>query len=131
MKIHVERMMHRNSIAIAGETAASYALVKLIPAGLGSAPLPQARIIARKRTPSRFSCQCRIGDPCPQFGRSDPPRNTVRLTRNFWNPASPTCIASERLAAGPGTLLLRATRRRVANRGSLSLRAECDHERLR
>lgn len=34
-KIHVERMMHRNSIAVAGDTAASYALVKLIPSGLG------------------------------------------------------------------------------------------------
>jgi Ca-activated chloride channel family protein len=34
-KIHVERMMHRNSIAVAGESAASYALVKLIPTGLG------------------------------------------------------------------------------------------------
>ncbi|MBX9680015.1 MAG: VWA domain-containing protein [Gemmataceae bacterium] len=32
-KIHVERMMHRNSIAVAGETAASYALIKLIPTG--------------------------------------------------------------------------------------------------
>jgi uncharacterized protein YegL len=40
MKIHVERMMHRNSIAIAGETAASYALIKLIPSGLGAGPLP-------------------------------------------------------------------------------------------
>ncbi len=39
-KIHVERMMHRNSIAVAGESAASYALVKLIPAGLGATPLP-------------------------------------------------------------------------------------------
>lgn len=38
-KIHVERMMHRNSIAVAGESAASYALVKLIPAGLGSKPM--------------------------------------------------------------------------------------------
>lgn len=37
-KIHVERMMHRNSIAITGETAASYALVKLIPTGLGTGP---------------------------------------------------------------------------------------------
>ncbi len=35
-KIHIERMMHRNSIAIAGESAASYALVKLIPSGLGA-----------------------------------------------------------------------------------------------
>src|SRR5262245_17992751 len=35
-KIHVERMMHRNSIAITGETAASYALIKLIPSGLGA-----------------------------------------------------------------------------------------------
>ena len=34
-KIHVERMMHRNSIAVAGESAVSYALVKLIPTGLG------------------------------------------------------------------------------------------------
>jgi Ca-activated chloride channel family protein len=34
-KLHVERMMHRNSIAVAGESAASYALIKLIPTGLG------------------------------------------------------------------------------------------------
>ncbi|MFO0968678.1 MAG: VWA domain-containing protein [Gemmataceae bacterium] len=34
-KIHVERMMHRNSIAVTGESAASYALIKLIPSGLG------------------------------------------------------------------------------------------------
>src|SRR5436309_15960291 len=41
-KIHVERMMHRSSIAVAGESAASYALIKLIPSGLGgaSAPMP-------------------------------------------------------------------------------------------
>src|SRR5882757_4106412 len=38
-KIHVERMMHRNSIAVAGETAASYALLKLIPTGLGGVSL--------------------------------------------------------------------------------------------
>ena len=38
-KIHVERMMHRNSIAVTGESAASYALIKLIPAGLGSKPM--------------------------------------------------------------------------------------------
>jgi Ca-activated chloride channel family protein len=31
-KIHIERMMYRNSIAVPGESAASYALVKLIPA---------------------------------------------------------------------------------------------------
>ncbi len=35
-KIHIERMMHRNSIAVAGETAATYALIKLIPAGGGA-----------------------------------------------------------------------------------------------
>ena len=34
-KIHVERMMHRSSIAVAGDSAASYALIKLIPSGLG------------------------------------------------------------------------------------------------
>jgi Ca-activated chloride channel family protein len=34
-KIHVERMMHRNSIAVPGDTAASYALIKLIPTGSG------------------------------------------------------------------------------------------------
>lgn len=39
-KIHVERMMYRNSIAVAGESSASYALVKLIPTGVGSKPLP-------------------------------------------------------------------------------------------
>lgn len=35
-KIHVERMMHRNSIAVPGESAASYALIKLIPSGEGA-----------------------------------------------------------------------------------------------
>jgi Ca-activated chloride channel family protein len=34
-KIHIERMMYRSSIAVAGESAASYALVKLIPTGEG------------------------------------------------------------------------------------------------
>src|ERR1700676_2386956 len=38
-KIHIERMMHRSSIAVAGDSAASYALVKLIPAGGGTGPL--------------------------------------------------------------------------------------------
>lgn len=35
-KIHIERMMYRSSIAVPGESAASYALIKLIPSGLGS-----------------------------------------------------------------------------------------------
>ena len=35
-KIHIERMMYRSSIAVAGESAASYALLKLIPAGSGA-----------------------------------------------------------------------------------------------
>jgi Ca-activated chloride channel family protein len=35
-KINIERMMHRNSIAVLGETAASYCLVKLIPTGEGA-----------------------------------------------------------------------------------------------
>jgi Ca-activated chloride channel family protein len=34
-KIHIERMMHRNSIQVQGESAATYALVKLIPSGSG------------------------------------------------------------------------------------------------
>jgi Ca-activated chloride channel family protein len=34
-KIHVERMMYRSSIAVKGDSAASYALLKLIPAGGG------------------------------------------------------------------------------------------------
>src|SRR5262245_38105488 len=39
-KIHIERMMHRKSIAVLGESAATYALVKLIPAGAGgTAPM--------------------------------------------------------------------------------------------
>jgi Ca-activated chloride channel family protein len=32
-KIHLERMMHRNSIAVQGESAMSYALIKVIPEG--------------------------------------------------------------------------------------------------
>lgn len=35
-KIHIERMMYRSSISVAGESAASYALIKLIPAGGGA-----------------------------------------------------------------------------------------------
>src|ERR1700676_2227757 len=35
-KIHIERMMYRSSIAVQGDSAASYALIKLIPSGLGS-----------------------------------------------------------------------------------------------
>jgi Ca-activated chloride channel family protein len=35
-KIHIERMMHRSSIAVTGESAAAYALVKVIPSGLGA-----------------------------------------------------------------------------------------------
>src|SRR5262245_49347106 len=38
-KIHIERMMYRSSIAVAGESAASYALIKLIPSGTGTKPL--------------------------------------------------------------------------------------------
>lgn len=32
-KIHIERMMYRSSVSVSGDSAASYALVKLIPAG--------------------------------------------------------------------------------------------------
>jgi Ca-activated chloride channel family protein len=45
-KIHIERMMHRSSIAVAGETAASYALVKLIPTGLADGSIPLALNLA-------------------------------------------------------------------------------------
>ncbi len=45
-KIHVERMMHRSSIAVAGESAASYALIKLIPSGLGTATKPMGLNLA-------------------------------------------------------------------------------------
>jgi Ca-activated chloride channel family protein len=38
-KIHIERMMHRNSIAVTGESAASYALIKLIPSGGAVKPM--------------------------------------------------------------------------------------------
>jgi Ca-activated chloride channel family protein len=44
-KIHIERMMYRSSIAVAGATAASYALIKLIPAG-GGASKPLALNLA-------------------------------------------------------------------------------------
>ncbi len=36
-KIHVERMMYRSSIMVPGDSAASYALIKLIPSGLAAA----------------------------------------------------------------------------------------------
>jgi Ca-activated chloride channel family protein len=39
-KIHIERMMHRSSISVPGESAASYALVKVIPAGGATGPVP-------------------------------------------------------------------------------------------
>jgi Ca-activated chloride channel homolog len=45
-KIHIERMMHRSSIAVQGDTAASYALVKLIPTGSGGAGKPLGLNIA-------------------------------------------------------------------------------------
>jgi Ca-activated chloride channel family protein len=45
-KIHIERMMHRKSIAVAGETAATYALVKLIPSGGGGASAPMGLNLA-------------------------------------------------------------------------------------
>ncbi len=35
-KIHIERMMYRSSITVAGESAASYALIKLIPSAEGA-----------------------------------------------------------------------------------------------
>jgi Ca-activated chloride channel family protein len=36
-KIHIERMMHRSSVAVQGDSVASYALVKLIPSAEGPA----------------------------------------------------------------------------------------------
>jgi Ca-activated chloride channel family protein len=45
-KIHVERMMHRSSIAVQGESAASYALIKLIPSGLGGVSKPMGLNLA-------------------------------------------------------------------------------------
>ncbi len=44
-RIHIERMMYRSSIAVPGDSAASYALLKLIPAG-GGAPGPLGLNIA-------------------------------------------------------------------------------------
>ncbi len=38
-KIHVERMMHRSSVAVAGDSVASYSLLKLIPAIGGGASI--------------------------------------------------------------------------------------------
>ncbi len=45
-KINDERMMHRNSIAVAGESATSYALIKLIPSGLGEVQKPMGLNLA-------------------------------------------------------------------------------------
>src|SRR5437660_8286798 len=38
-KIHIERMMHRNSIQVQGDSAATYALIKLIPSGSGGSQM--------------------------------------------------------------------------------------------
>jgi Ca-activated chloride channel family protein len=45
-KIHIERMMHRSSIAVLGEQAATYALLKLIPSGAGGTTRPMTLNIA-------------------------------------------------------------------------------------
>lgn len=45
-RIHIERMMHRNSIAVAGDSAAAYALLKLIPDGPAGAARPVRRNLA-------------------------------------------------------------------------------------
>src|SRR2546423_14786924 len=39
-RLVLERMMHRQSIAVPGESLATYALLKVIPSGDGPAPLP-------------------------------------------------------------------------------------------
>jgi Ca-activated chloride channel family protein len=39
-KIHIERMLYRSSIAVSGDSAAAYALVKLIPGGDAAASRP-------------------------------------------------------------------------------------------
>lgn len=44
-KIHLERMLHRNSVSIRGDSAASYALIKVIPAGDGSSPVLPINLI--------------------------------------------------------------------------------------
>jgi Ca-activated chloride channel family protein len=44
--IHIERMMHRSSIAVPGESAAAYTLLKLIPSGLAEAALGLNLVLA-------------------------------------------------------------------------------------
>src|SRR5262245_18541706 len=44
VKLHLERMMHRQTIAVAGESVASYALVKLIPSGEGDGKRPRVNL---------------------------------------------------------------------------------------
>ena len=44
--IHIERMMHRSSIAVSGESVAGYTLVKLIPSGLADIVKPLALNLA-------------------------------------------------------------------------------------
>jgi Ca-activated chloride channel family protein len=45
-KIHIERMMHRSSIAVTGESAATYALIKLIPSGAAGVAKPMGLNLA-------------------------------------------------------------------------------------
>jgi Ca-activated chloride channel homolog len=45
-KIHIERMMHRSSVMVQGDSASSYALLKLIPAGLDGVGKPMGLNLA-------------------------------------------------------------------------------------
>ena len=71
-KIHIERMMYRSSIAVTGDSAASYALIKLIPAGGGaSKSLPLNLAVVR----------CPESSWNERVAASWPPRLPRRLSR--------------------------------------------------
>ncbi|TMQ28749.1 MAG: hypothetical protein E6K70_26715 [Planctomycetota bacterium] len=75
-KIHIERMMHRNSIAVPGESAASYALVKLIPSGDGAeTPLGLNLALVLETAPAKAGSIAFRMPPCR------PSRSSSRTTR--------------------------------------------------
>src|SRR5258708_12940362 len=77
-RIHIERMMHRSSIAVAGDSAASYALVKLIPAGGGASPLALNLALVLDVTGSLYEEDGPPPSPPPPL-HHPPPTPTHRL----------------------------------------------------
>ena len=90
-KIHIERMMHRNSIAVAGESAASYALIKLIPTGLGGGPSRWASTSPWCSTsPARCTRRTAPASAASSASRTPPSPPSTSSSRTTRSPSSPS-----------------------------------------